>query len=353
MNITMFDEKSGWLEVGYAAGPGHLFHTQDGGNTWQDVSPEPSSPFLSRAYLNAQTAWELVSQTDIQTNDQPGTLYRTDDGGKTWDSTTVPFSDQVYLTFLNAQQGRAEKVTVCGAGTCEARFYQTSDGGRTWSLMPMSNPDGPEQLPPATVHILANDGFTFQNTSTIWFGGNDCCAYPYADLSVSRDNGGTWQQLRLPLPERNPDSGIADFIGLPVFFNSKDGIFAASYEGIHPETTDPYQDYDMVTYITHDGGLTWVANPAILKGNFILYQVHFVSLKDAFVLCGQNLCATHDGYKNWQVIHSNLVFNPEDNRPLVSFDFISARLGWAIVGTPEHNQLYKTTDGGTSWIALP
>ena len=125
----MFDEKSGWLEVRYVVGLGHLFHTQDGGRTWQDVSPEPSSRFLSRAYLNAQTAWELVSPTDIQTNDQPGTLYRTDDWGKTWDSTTVPFSDQVYLTFLDAQQGRAEKVTVCGAGTCMAKFYQTSDGG--------------------------------------------------------------------------------------------------------------------------------------------------------------------------------------------------------------------------------
>src|SRR5450759_1256661 len=133
MNITMFDEKSGWLEVGYAVGQGHLFHTLDGGKTWQDVSPEPSSLFLSRAFLNAQTAWELVSPpatfSNNQTNDQPGTLYRTTDGGKTWDSTTVPFSDQVYLTFLDAQQGRAEKVTVCGAGTCMAKFYQTSDGG--------------------------------------------------------------------------------------------------------------------------------------------------------------------------------------------------------------------------------
>ena len=76
-------------------------------------------------------------------------------------------------------------------------------------------------------------------------------------------------------------------------------------------------------------------------------MVDFVSLQDIFAICGNDLCATHDGAHTWQLLHSNLDF---DNVPEI--DFTSPSIGWAIATDGSSYNLWKTIDGGARWTEL-
>jgi len=108
-------------------------------------------------------------------------------------------------------------------------------------------------------------------------------------------------------------------------------------------------------YSTQDGGQHWVAAPALLEsasGQFDAVQI--LSPTDAFVRCGKNLCATHDGAQSWQTLPDNLNFDSAQGGPdyVSQYSFVSPTSGWAISGEGETANLWKTTDGGASWTKL-
>ncbi len=96
-SLHMMDETTGWgIEEGSwdAKHRGHILHTQDGGATWQDVTP-PQGAYQDRGFfaLDGRSAWaspfgEICKQTDdggfacrppTQTY-----VWSTRDGGQTW-----------------------------------------------------------------------------------------------------------------------------------------------------------------------------------------------------------------------------------------------------------------------------
>jgi photosystem II stability/assembly factor-like uncharacterized protein len=102
---------------GYAAGnEGAIFHTVDGGDTWEKQSWR-STPILWKAsFIAADSGWICGSR---------GCVLRTFDGGVTWDSLGHPNLNFLYgVKFVNSMVG-----LVCGAN---GTLRKTTDGGLVW-----------------------------------------------------------------------------------------------------------------------------------------------------------------------------------------------------------------------------
>ena len=105
-------------------------------------------------------------------------------------------------------------------------------------------------------------------------------------------------------------------------------------------------------YATQDGGASWKQVPGILENIPSFSQVQIVSPEDIYVLCGNALCASHDGAQAWQSVASNLDFTQTDTRSVAALDFINASTGWVQIQDNGTNSLHKTTDGGATWTML-
>jgi photosystem II stability/assembly factor-like uncharacterized protein len=128
--------QEGWLTgtcSGVAAGV-WLYHTGDGGATWQPVQlPAPESrPDLftnfengcgsdQPTFLDAQTGFIAVTCEQLATDPRVTDyfLYSTRDGGKSWSPTSYPGGK---LVFFDAQTGLA----------LGKEIYSTEDGGKSW-----------------------------------------------------------------------------------------------------------------------------------------------------------------------------------------------------------------------------
>lgn len=131
------DTQNGWLtgDCGGVAAGALLFHSGDGGLTWQSVTlPSPAvTPDLldnpsaacgtySPVFFDAQNG-KLVVQCTNYTQDPPtkaSYLYSTTDGGATWTSGPYPGGT---LLMIDANTGWA----------LEQEIFQTLDGGATWT----------------------------------------------------------------------------------------------------------------------------------------------------------------------------------------------------------------------------
>jgi photosystem II stability/assembly factor-like uncharacterized protein len=135
--MEFVDAQQGWLPVDCnGVMPGALlYHTADGGETWEMVNlpPPADQPGIFENYAVAcgvrqaifftpQMGYAGVTCANYDTD--PLTtlyyLYTTQDGGVTWTSSAYPGGS---LTFLDAQMGWAQNEDI----------YHTTDGGATWT----------------------------------------------------------------------------------------------------------------------------------------------------------------------------------------------------------------------------
>lgn len=356
IGVNMFDEKNGWGSTAEAADmPRRILRTSDGGLTWKDVTPAgtASSNDDSTFFLDAQNAWFIPATHSANV----ATIYRTGDGGQHWsESQNLPFKLPASVNFVDANNGWAADDLGHGAGNVYFKLYQTSDGGKSWRQLRFSDPRGipaEKGLPAGAFHTMSGQGFEFRSPATIWFGGNMLVAETAITLMVSRNAGKDWIQKQISVPES--DKVIFDMVTyrLPVFITDQDAYILASY-ALPGSSKDTPRDVNALI-ITHDGGRTWAASPALLDGTDWQLHLQFISATDAFVHCGETLCVTHDGAQTWQRIPSNVSFaavGPDKDEVLSSFDFVDATTGWAEIAHGDKTELIKTTDGGLSWTKL-
>jgi photosystem II stability/assembly factor-like uncharacterized protein len=112
----------------------------------------------------------------------------------------------------------------------------------------------------------------------------------------------------------------------------------------------------LAVYGTQDGGRTWKVSPVIIDDVDAFPAVDFVTPQDAFMVCRDNLCVTHDGAQNWETLTSNLVFDSSapTGEHISHFDFVNIQAGWAITtnAAGSTSTLWKTNDGGRTWRKL-
>jgi photosystem II stability/assembly factor-like uncharacterized protein len=227
-----------------------LFHTSDGGLTWQRVTTGAAGPAAGQLpdgasihlegmrFLDPAHGWIAATRYGASVPNSRGlpsatpSFFATADGGRTWQQQPLPlpagitypvpadalepphFTDPLHAyAFMYAQQPPGAAPGAGKFGDQAALVFETSDGGRTWSAAGVS-PGG------ALVGAVLNERDLVVLT--------DSTAY------TSPDAGATWQQHALP--------ARGSWVDFP---DPRDG-FAG----------DPGSS---ALLVTHDGGRTWTA----------------------------------------------------------------------------------------------
>lgn len=237
-SIDMADLLHGWT-VGYDTSflEGYIYHTNDGGQTWQrQYDPESW-------YIQAVAA--LDDQTAITVGGWSGTgsiERRTTDGGNTWQDLNLPIPVFFYdLFFLDSNTGWM----VGGNGD----IIKTTDGGDSWVVQ-----NNPAQYTLASIH--------FSDPNNGWAGGY------YGTLIRTTDGGATWTLQDPQIPEythvlevhsTGPMQGwIAGYGGgpdsRPFVKRTTDG--GATWVDVTP-TVGPYDSFSALAFLGDDYG--WAA----------------------------------------------------------------------------------------------
>ena len=348
--IHMLSAQAGW---GWAASPdgnlNQLLSTQDGGQTWRDVSPQAEYVYAGSYFFDARAAW----LTTYDPTSNAGGVLRTTDGGQTWDS--LPPNDLVqnaWLEFSSPERGLAETAGL-GAGNAYLNYYQTLDGGHTWEPVLLIPPSPEPGLLDGTVHLcnICGDSLYVDPTrAVITYGDMASDPLGVVRLSISTDLGKHWLDLRLPLPP--PYAGGATAPQSPSFFGE---------QGLLPVNLSKYDQSGnlafnvLLFYTTLNGGQSWQLAPSVLESEQpFIDPAQVLSAQDAFVRCGHNLCTTHDGAHTWLTLPDNLNFDQNAGGPdyVSQFTFVDPATGWALSGENSETSLWKSADGGTTWKKL-
>ena len=245
--VGMQDANDGW-----GLSQDEVFYTTDGGQHWKDVTP--TSGWLLQSitkgfFLNGATAWLI--QPDRQDFSR-GTLFHTNDGGRTWQSSQAPFGPGP-MQFLNDNDGWVMANRGAAAGSTAVDIYKTTDGGSSWDKVQSAGPQ--TKITPGTLPFGGDkSGMDFRDLKSGWIGGTQPIS-GHSYLYRTTDGGKTWESQDLAIPAAYSSSSVLDFA--PKFFNSKDGILPVNLET---------QTQDIDFYVTQDGGKTWQSTRVVQGG---------------------------------------------------------------------------------------
>lgn len=286
--LHMIDASTGWN-----LNSGKLMRTTDGGAHWNDVTPRGIrlTPASTSTALSASLAWLAVptaADPSAGTALPSGTrIFHTIDGGQSWQSSIVPVIPGnlkiAQLTFSTAQNGWLLYNQGGVGGAERATVVRTTDGGKTWAVVSTVLPASTDGPPPGKLPFGGTKtGITFLDASTGWITGSD--SVPNLSwLFVTHDGGQTWTQQHLSLPSNvSPDS-----LSLlpPTFFSTTRGILPV---GVGQANT--------VIYVTNDKGATWQPTTPVSAN---LVASDFLDEQHGWVTDGTSLLTTSDGGHTW------------------------------------------------------
>lgn len=320
--------------VGLGVSASGVYRTTDGGTSFDLVRAGNAGAV---AFLSPTTALAIVD----------GAFARSTDGGLSWTSgaaaagrnTLTAVSSEVVLAW-----GRSGDWP-----DFDDRLLRSADGGQTWNDLGEIMPAGVSGIAQADPLNLAAADFA-------------------GAVHHSADGGQTWDQVFTspgPLP-----GGLGNPI--PVFADAQTGYYAYG-PGFVIKSTDGGATWAQVSSGTDrnlhdvarfaDGRLVAVgaggavllsdgASPWILQAPFTsqdLVAVQIIGPDEVVTVDGSGLVHfSSDGGVNWTVAASG----PAGMTP-ADLHFTSALEGWVIGNGPGDGSLFRTTDGGTSWSAVP
>lgn len=199
---TFLDQEHGWLvsTPGASQAGFTLWRTSDGGQSWQDAPLAAgretllSARAISLDFINPLEGWLSVKLAS-SANFNLGVLYHTTDGGLTWEELSLPGGG--VIDFINQTHGWTL------AGPLGDELYQTQDGGRTWqpahsaaaAPLGMRDPLGPD-LPGA-----AKISYVDSTTAWAYTRQGECNSQNCTSSSAlwrTLDGGTHWVQVALP-----------------------------------------------------------------------------------------------------------------------------------------------------------
>ncbi len=309
--------------IAYAASADAVYRSQDGGQTWTQVTGDPDSgwgPPGVRAGFPIDLQVDPRDPDRLFANAYGGGNFLSQDGGRTWTDASRGYT--------GAQvRGIAVDPTQPGRVIAAARsgLFISLDGGEEWQGL--SNP------PVAVMewNAIAIDPGDPQHlvSETNW--GNF--------LVNSRNSGATWQQAFNFADQRIGFAAIAFAPSAPTT------VYAGSTGYYSAGSFDPAQPGKGI-YVTFNGGQTWSSANDSLSRDASVYGLA-VDPGDAQVVfaasTNQGLLRTSDGGQSWQQVQGGL---PVDSTLSVAVS--PAGSGLVLVGL-QNRGVYRSTDGGVTW----
>jgi photosystem II stability/assembly factor-like uncharacterized protein len=329
LEIHFFDELEGWGLTETS-----VVRTNDGGVTWHNVTPPDLAEVGSTVqtfFLDKDHAW--VQKPDFNNFPNNGLLYHTTDGGLNWTISSTPFSGGD-LSFVDNNRGWMLADLGVGAGSNAIAVFQTSNAGVTWTQNYTNDPNLPDASDSLPLGGLKAD-LVPRNMQTAWVGG---VTYAPGTVYLYRtdDAGHSWSPVNLPLPDGAENFELGIDKDQMQFVSDKDGFLVVRMSGDSTQTA---------VYVTNDGGDTWTLTPTLIPE---AGQSDFLSPEEAIIYNGQQFYVTRDGARTWATVSPNIVFGDS----FATMDFVDPNSGWIITVADEQRALYRTQDGGATWLSV-
>lgn len=237
---------------------GRIFHTRDGGTTWERQEAQTKRPFLAITCVDAKTVWLAGKE---------GIVYGTTDGGATWKQATTGSNRHLFtVAFPTAQRGHA-------AGDFGTMVH-TEDGGATWTVQQVP---AEVKLPESALDTGVDPGdvnlysLSYGDAEHAWVVGE------FGIIMASDDGGRTWRQQSSPVE--------TTLFGVH-FVDVKRGWAVGS---------------DSVIIRTEDGGATWMPQPqpAVQRP---FYDVNVNGSGGWIVGEAGTILSSTDGGSTWSVV---------------------------------------------------
>ncbi len=344
--IRMLDASRGWAVGGVSQAEDHVLTTQDGGQTWRDVTPPEPAPsagttLAATAYFaDASHAWVAFAPTQLGQVPPGVRVWFTSDGGTSWSYGVVDTSQvsqesfsPLYLDFADAQHGWLLVALGAGMSHQYVALFATQDGGKTWTLIQ-------DPTSPAEIQSFPKTGMTFFNAQVGWLTRDSNGVDPSPHVIATQDGGTTWTRIELPEPSGSSTWFDQNACGTyaPTALSATSSLFLLKC--LDNSTFKVEHDF---LYSTPDAGKTWQS--VAMPGGFIVADppaggLFFTSMTSGLAL-GRWIYQTADGGKTWS---TGKQVNWDGQ-----FSFVDMTTGWAVARNAGQVALVKTVDGGKTW----
>jgi photosystem II stability/assembly factor-like uncharacterized protein len=277
------------------SGQADIWHTQDGGRSWQRIANLRLALWYSgqKRALQLQFVDRLHGWLVVYLDPGGMVIYRTSDTGIHWDEISVPDGNSGHSTgnaipsdCLGAMRFTSERDGWIGAGCSRSdRLFATQDGGATWSERPLPRRVA-DYTPGSEWHF--EGGISAARGGVLLYtilGPADATGLD-RELYSSADGGGSW--VESPLPAGRYAPGLPGSLSLPPTFVGEQGWIAI----------------DGVLYVTRNAGGTWQKAGTPFTGLDNGTNLEFLDARTGFALMGTSggkwvLLQTADGGRTW------------------------------------------------------
>lgn len=296
-------------EILYVATNDAVLKTRDGGATWARLAP-----------FSARRVTTLAIDPKYPATLYAGTMgdavYKSPDGGQRWLPHNVGLKEHV--SFINQFVFHPSDSRTIAAATTVGAFL-TRDGGRSWT----------EQMTGMIeVHIVVALAQNPVQTQ-IWYAGTTGGVYK------SIDGLATWKKVNQGLiPDQVLEASMA--LGVNVLMvapQAPDTVYAGTTQGL---------------FKTTDGAFSWTRIGAALPDQFVSWLVIDPTDSQTLYVAGrEGLAKSRDGGATWHTRNAGLASHNLRTITISPHDTQTVYVGTNGSG------LYRSTDGGESWVPMP
>lgn len=284
-DIVFIDQNRGW----YVNGFGRIFHTRDGGFTWEKQLEQQGTFFRCIAFVDSLTGFAGTVGTDYFPNvTDTIPLYGTRDGGKTWKP--VSYSgpavkglcaiDVVNEPFINhGQLDYKVHLFAVGRVGSPAMFMVSHDGGTTWTSKSMNS----------ACKMLFDIKMLDKNVGFVCAATDEAIEKSNALILKTTDGGNSWK----PVYQSSRPFETTWKISMPTA-----DVAYVSIQSYNPDTTVSQQRVAKST----DGGNSWTEINLVKDHAAREFGLGFVDALHGYVGTLHSGYETRDGGESWSPV---------------------------------------------------